>query len=90
MDSELLNSITADIGVLANDVEQLCAVKDYSLQEWMDSQEACELLNVTKRTLQTYRDTGRLPFSRIERKVYYKSQDVLRLLETTKEISSNE
>jgi len=32
---------------------------------WLDNQDVCELLHVSKRTLQHYRDTGKIPFSQV-------------------------
>lgn len=47
------------------------------LQEvWMDNQDVCELLHISKRTLQHYRDSGKLPFSQIGAKIYYKASDI--------------
>ncbi|EFZ37429.1 hypothetical protein HMPREF0663_10887 [Hoylesella oralis ATCC 33269] len=40
----------------------------------------CRLLNISKRTLQHYRDTGVLPFTQIGHKCYYKREDVEQLL----------
>lgn len=48
---------------------------------WMDNQDVCELLHISKRTLQHYRDTGKLPFSQIGAKIYYKASDVDTFLE---------
>nr|WP_281625476.1 helix-turn-helix domain-containing protein [Segatella salivae] len=45
----------------------------------------CRLLNISKRTLQHYRDTGVLPFAQIGHKCYYKREDVERLLQTKSE-----
>nr|WP_286650769.1 helix-turn-helix domain-containing protein [Sphingobacterium hotanense] len=39
-------------------------------------------MSITKRTLQTYKDKGLLPYSRLNRKNYYKRSDVQALLET--------
>jgi len=50
-------------------------------ERWLDIQEACHVLNVSKRTLQTYRDTGVLPFSQIGSKIYYKAVDIQAHLE---------
>lgn len=44
--------------------------------KWLDNSEACRLLNVSSRTMQTYRDTGKLPYSQINSKIYYKASDV--------------
>jgi hypothetical protein len=43
---------------------------------WLDNQDVCELLHVSKRTLQHYRDTGKIPFSQVGAKIYYKAADI--------------
>lgn len=43
---------------------------------WMDNQDVCELLHISKRTLQHYRDSGKIPFSQIGAKIYYKASDI--------------
>jgi hypothetical protein len=45
-------------------------------EEWMDNQEVCILLNISKRTLQSYRDRGILSFSQIGHKCYYRVKDI--------------
>ena len=42
----------------------------------MDNQDICLMLNISKRTLQRYRTSGKLPFRRIEQKTYYRESDV--------------
>ena len=41
-----------------------------------DNQDLCQLLNVSKRTLQRYRSSGELPFHNLYHKTYYKESDV--------------
>ncbi len=41
-----------------------------------DNQDICQLLNISKRTLQRYRSSGELPFHSIYHKTYYKESDV--------------
>ena len=53
---------------------------DTKLGEWLDNQDVCQMLNISPRTLQTLRDNGTLTFSQINRKVYYKPEDVERIL----------
>ena len=55
-----------------------------SLDDWMDNQEVCMALNISQRTLQALRSNGTLPFSQIDRKTYYRRQDVIRLIEKGK------
>lgn len=51
-------------------------------EQWIDGQEVMQLLHISKRTLQSLRDTKALPYSRIKGKFYYKVADVLAILET--------
>ena len=51
-----------------------------SLAKWLDAQDVMELLHISKRSLQTLRVNGTLPFSRIRNKMYYKMEDVDRVL----------
>ncbi len=48
---------------------------------WLDIQDVCQLLKVSKRTLQSYRDKGVLPFSQHGSKIYYKASDIQQYLE---------
>lgn len=41
------------------------------------------VLGISKRTLQTYREKGLLPFSRIRHKIFYKPEDVGKLLQSS-------
>ena len=49
---------------------------DKRLGDWLDNQDVCQMLNISPRTLQTLRDNGMLAYSQINRKVYYKPEDV--------------
>ncbi len=65
----------------AEKVDALCRTGgEKTLQKWLDNQEVCQILNISKRTLQTMRDNGTLPHTRIEHKMYYRPEDVERLI----------
>lgn len=51
-----------------------------SLNGWMDNQEVCRQFNVSPRTLQTLRNNGTLAYSQINHKVFYKPEDVMRIV----------
>ena len=51
----------------------------------LDNQEVCLMLQISKRTLQSYRDTGKIPFSMIGHKCYYKESDITELLNAKSE-----
>ncbi|WP_207493181.1 helix-turn-helix domain-containing protein [Aridibaculum aurantiacum] len=50
-------------------------------ETWIDGQVVMQTMHLSKRTLQTLRDNGTLPYSRINGKFYYKVADVEQLLE---------
>jgi len=39
-------------------------------EAWLDNQEVCKLLKVSKRTLQNYRDEGIITYSQVKGKIY--------------------
>jgi len=51
-------------------------------EEWIDGQVVMQTLHISKRTLQSLRDGGVLPYSRINGKFYYKISDMETLLES--------
>ena len=48
---------------------------------FFDSQEFMQLMNISKRTAQQWRDNNTIGFSQIGNKIYYKLKDILKLLE---------
>jgi hypothetical protein len=65
-------------------MDSLCISQNNGLKKWLDNQEACMILNISKRTLQTYRDNGTLPYSQISHKMYYKSEGIERIMNQLK------
>ncbi len=47
---------------------------------FFDNQEFLHLMNVSKRTAQTWRDTGFIGFSQLGNKIYYRLEDIQNLL----------
>jgi len=70
-----LKEIKATVGVLRK--TQLQQVTE----NWIDGQEVMLTMKISKRTLQTLRDSGVLPFSRINGKFYYKVSDIEAMLQ---------
>jgi hypothetical protein len=50
-------------------------------EEWIDGQDVMQTLHISKRTLQSLRDSGTIPYSRINGKFYYKLSDLESLME---------
>ncbi len=47
----------------------------------LDNQDLCLLLKISKRTLQRFRSSGKLPYKRIGKKTYYIESDVHRFIQ---------
>ena len=81
IESRTWEMMMAGFETFAERVEALCGINsDKALQRWLDNQEVCEILNISKRTLQTYRDNGALAHTQIGHKMYYRPEDVQRIV----------
>lgn len=49
--------------------------------KWLDTKEVCSILSITPKTLQTYRENGKLGFSQIEGKILYLKRDIQTFLD---------
>ncbi len=89
MDARVFNDLATRVGTIEETAERLHRNQaDLRLKKWLDNQEGCQTLGITKRTLQTYRENGMLPFCRIRHKVFYKPEDVEKLLELSHRFNS--
>lgn len=81
IDIEVFEAILEEINDLSEKIHILYqnSVNKES-KEWLVNEDVCHILKISKSTLQNYRDTGRLPFSRISGVFYYKPEDVKQLL----------
>lgn len=59
------------------------------LHSWIDGQQVMDTLKISKRTLQSLRSAGVLPYSRLNGKYYYKVADIDDLLNKQYNVSSN-
>jgi len=75
--------LSQEIKVLKKLVIQVQKTRTQKFNEnWVDAQEVMLSLHISRRTLQSLRDKGILPYSRINGKLYYKMSDVESLLES--------
>lgn len=80
LDSTVWNEVKTNLDAIQAKLDNL--QKSPALPEhWLSNREVSDLLGVTKRTLQRYRDGGVLPFSQIGGKIYYKVSDLVKVLE---------
>lgn len=59
---------------------QLSTQTNTSKKSFMDNEEFIQLMGISKRTAQCWRDEGKISFSQVGNKIYYKQSDVDKLL----------
>ena len=80
---ELILSLSQEIKTIKAYLQQFQKSRLERFNEaWIDGQDVMQTLHISKRTLQTLRDSEMLPYSRINGKFYYKVSDLENLLES--------
>lgn len=57
---------------------------DKSLSEWLDGADVCQIMGIAPRTLQSYRNSGLISFSSFGGKLFYKPEDVQKVIDYKK------
>lgn len=57
------------------------------LDEWLSGEEVCQRLRISRRTLQTLRDKRFIGHTQMNRKFYYRTEDVKAILPIVKTIN---
>lgn len=55
-------------------------MRDAKKPEWLSSGEVIQILHISKRTLQNYRNAGIITFKKLKGKIYYRRSDLMTLL----------
>lgn len=66
---ELLNEFTKAIKEAVK--EELPKYQNSFQKDWLSTEEVMEMLNVSRRTIQNYRDEGKIPYTQSGRKILY-------------------
>ena len=83
MDIRTFDALMTRVKTIEEKADILCKrQEDLGLKKWLDNQEVCDVLRINKKTLQAYRNKGILPFSRIKNKLFYKPEDVEKVLQS--------
>ena len=55
--------------------------KNNGLGAWLDTSEVCVMLNLSKRSVQSMRERGELPYTKIEGRIYHRAEDIANMME---------
>ncbi len=82
-DNERVVSFFRSIDRMLDDVEKLVENSKPALvgERYLSDKELSEHLRISRRTLQDYRDQGRIPFYQLGGKILYKESDIQRVLD---------
>lgn len=89
--NDIMGYSSSEICELFHAIEKAKTHVDISVEEqklslsgevFLDNHEVCELLRLSTRTLQDYRDKRLIAFYKLEGKILYKMSDIQKMLET--------
>lgn len=87
---KILEGISHDLSLVKKHILEEKKSPLKKLQEvWTDAQGVMQTIHISRRTLQALRDSGELPFSRINSKFYYKINDLETLISKNYQPSKN-
>ncbi|MCL7753313.1 helix-turn-helix domain-containing protein [Polaribacter sp. Z022] len=78
---DLLMSLSQEVKDIKAHLEDLKNSNSKLKDTWLDNQDVMQTLHISKRTLQTFRTNGIIPFSKIQGKFYYKEADIIQILQ---------
>lgn len=73
-----ISSFLTALDELLNTIQQTLQTRTPHLngEKHLTNREVCQLLRISSRTLQNWRDTGKIPFIRLKGKILYKESDI--------------
>lgn len=85
--SPQIGSFLTTLDELSNTIQQALQNRTPHLngEKYLTNKEVCQLLRISSRTLQNWRDTGKIPFIRLKGKILYKVTEVKDLLKYNSE-----
>ena len=91
IDKKTFDELLFRLESFTDKVETLCEYSgEKKPKKWLDNQDVCLTLNIGLRTLQTLRSNGSLPYTQINRKMFYRPQDVEALIINQTKTEENE
>lgn len=80
IEKSVFEAMSAKFKSLVERIHKICPPKSKLKDDWLDNQQVCQTLNISKRTLQYYRSSGKISHTQIGYKNYYKASDIEKML----------
>ena len=84
---DILDNKSTQIGFFFTALDELSNTIQQALQnrtphlngeKYLTNREVCQLLRISSRTLQNWRNTGKIPFVRLKGKILYRQSEIYR------------
>ncbi|WP_195289609.1 helix-turn-helix domain-containing protein [Alistipes finegoldii] len=83
IEENVLRALLAQVEALAIAARNLQQkVKPKPDEGWIEGEDVCRILTLSKRTLQTYREKGIIPYTCIGGKIFYRRNDIAIFLDS--------
>ena len=80
IEKQALDELLYRFELLKTKFDSLYVTSGIAPQKWLDNEQVCFRLSACKRTVHSLRDSGILPFTKVGAKVFFKPEDVEKLL----------
>lgn len=81
IEKKAFDEICSHLSEFEDRVNRLCnSSQDFALKNWMDNQDVCKILRISKRTLQEYRSAGIIPYYLVQSRALYKESEIEKIL----------
>lgn len=85
IEKKTFETLMQSISVLNEKIHSLKMRENRKRQEnWLTNEEVCRLLRISPRTLQDLRNNGKIGYSKINKRCYYKLHEVRNLIENAR------
>lgn len=82
IEADAYSMLLSHVGELTKAVRELKKKVLPENPEWMDAQEVCQALKISKRSLQYLRQMGKIQYTMFGNKAYFKQSDIIQLLDS--------
>jgi excisionase family DNA binding protein len=78
LDNDVLNHISDAVKEAVK--EEMPKMRDTFQKDWLNTDEVMEMLSCSRRTVQNYRDEGKIPYTQEGRKILYPREGIEQFL----------
>jgi predicted DNA-binding transcriptional regulator AlpA len=76
MQSEVFHALMKKLNSMEDEIIKIGNRKPRLEDEYLDSTEVCKLLQISRKTLERYRQKDMIPYIKLKKRVYYKFCDI--------------